>query len=246
MKKKQIKPLFLSFLFLAIIPVVINTAEETENTEEVSTLKKLEIYITDGNKEEIEKLLKKELDVNSILPETGCSLLGFVVRKGKEDLVKCLLKMNANVDHGSPPPLYIAALCGSLSTVQLLLDQNPDINATNDKRETPLLEVVDGLRTKFKPGNHLAIAQLLVDQKNIEIGKKNKDGLSPLGNAIGHMKSATKSKFLTLPPEAMRELGQIANLLENRNAKIDKTEEEKLNGMMLFLKFLDRLNLVSE
>ena len=90
------------------------------------------------------------------------------------------IEVDAKLSDGRTP-LVRACEKGFINSAELLLVRGADINVQTVRGSTSLLLAVDN--------NHTAVVKLLLDQENILIEKRNKDGLTPLINACfqGHM-----------------------------------------------------------
>lgn len=90
-----------------------------------------------GNKEVVERLIKKGGDVN----KTGWTPLHYAASSGQLAIISLLLENNAYIDAESPngtTPLMMAAMYGTSDAVDLLLQEGADSAAKNQQGLTAL------------------------------------------------------------------------------------------------------------
>ena len=102
---------------------------------------------------------------------------------------KVLAEINKNLEGinekssiGSTP-LHIAAGCGRLPVIKVLVENGAQINATNNDDMTPLHYAIIGGSNKEKPEATTEICKYLVENK-ADIHVKDSEGFSPLNSAM--------------------------------------------------------------
>ena len=117
----------------------INEAEKEELSKKM-IYTELVKAIEEGNKEEVEKLLKKGANIEA-KDEYGKSALMLASSEGHKEIVELLLEKNANVnardEHGSSA-LSKASVNGYKEIVELLIEKGADIKVKSVAGITPL------------------------------------------------------------------------------------------------------------
>jgi hypothetical protein len=129
----------------------------------LSTLPPLSSAVVNGDKAEVDRLLKRraQLATHSL---NGHSALHWAVEAGSLEMAKLLLDAGANVNAfavGGMTPLHRASAMGYRTLVDLLLDRGADINIVSIGGYTPLHHAaanghVDVIRTLIARGASLA------------------------------------------------------------------------------------------
>lgn len=152
--------------------------------------------IIDGNLELVEELLHLGADPHQLIPiqltkmnshgkeiPANCSItpLAFAALRGKNAIVKCLLRTDAQHDINisdslQRTALYFASHFGHDKVIEILLAAGADPNIANDEGFTPLCAACEnGHREAFK---------LLLKHKKTEVNKAAIDGCTPLHKAV--------------------------------------------------------------
>jgi ankyrin repeat protein len=112
---------------------------------------------TEGELEEVKKLLIENSNLINTPDNTGRSPLHSAAYAGKTDVVRYLIEMGADLSartNSGSTPLHGAAFYGHREAAFLLIDNGIDVNIANDFGYTPLLSA--------SAGGHLAIVQKLI------------------------------------------------------------------------------------
>ena len=149
----------------------------------------------------------------------GCSALWVAAAKGHFDVVRLLIKQNAEVDgrtSSNSTPLRAAALHGHLDIVRCLVEDGADVNARTNFGSTPLM------LTCYK--GHLDVASYLV-KHGANVNLQDIHGRSCLHNALkgGHVQVV--GDLLALGAKQTQNLNRLTPLLEASNdCKIEMVE----------------------
>lgn len=164
----------------------------------------------EGNFRQVEKLLKKNVDVNAV-NKYGMTPLHEAARYGHTEIVRVLLAKGADIkkaDELGDTALHWAVKCGKVFVVQILIEHKADVEAVNKLGDTPVhcaasrgaddmvrlffahSQVKFNVNRQNKAGNsllHLAVdsgnanlVSVLVAQSSIKMDLKNEKGKTPL------------------------------------------------------------------
>ena len=148
-----------------------------------------------------------------------CTALWVAAAKGHFDVVRLLIKQNAEVDgrtSSNSTPLRAAALHGHLDIVRCLVENGADVNARTNFGSTPLM------LTCYK--GHLDVASYLV-KHGANVNLQDIHGRSCLHNALkgGHVQVV--GDLLALGAKQTLNLNRLTPLLEASNdCKIEMVE----------------------
>ena len=148
-----------------------------------------------------------------------CTALWVAAAKGHFDVVRLLIKQNAEVDgrtSSNSTPLRAAALHGHLDIVRCLVENGADVNARTNFGSTPLM------LTCYK--GHLDVASYLV-KHGANVNLQDIHGRSCLHNALkgGHVQVV--GDLLALGAKQTQNLNRLTPLLEASNdCKIEMVE----------------------
>src|ERR1041385_7632667 len=144
-----------------------------------------------GDLGEVNKLIKREADVNAV-NSGGFTPLIAAAEKGHQKIVALLLTHGAEVkqattDNGTTP-LIVAAENGHRATVALLLDKHADVTQARTDGKTPLFIAVEK--------EHPATVALLLDNGADVTQSRTDDGATALHIAVsqGHREIVTRSE----------------------------------------------------
>ncbi|MNL12636.1 Phosphocholine transferase AnkX [compost metagenome] len=174
-------------LFKTLILVAI-TAISTKSF--ANNLTPLMTAAQDGNKKEVQALLKSKADINAKDPEEKRTALYFAISNEHKDVIKLLIDKGAdleNLSEGQESALFMATTTNNNDLMQTVLKKNKKlINVPDSEGTTPLMEAA-------KYGTKQTIEILLKagakkDLKNklgstaLDIAKENKneDAISAL------------------------------------------------------------------
>jgi ankyrin repeat protein len=129
----------------------------------------------------------------------GESALMLLCLKGELELVKMLIKRDADINHPGWTPLHYAATGGHTSIIQLLLDESAYIDAESPNGTTPLMMAA-------RYGNEKAV-QLLINE-GADLTLKNQLGLTALDFAVEGRR-----------PESIKLLQSASRSSEEANSK---------------------------
>ena len=129
----------------------------------------------------------------------GESALMLLCLKGELELVKMLIKREADINHPGWTPLHYAATGGHTSIIQLLLDESAYIDAESPNGTTPLMMAA-------RYGNEKAV-QLLINE-GADLTLKNQLGLTALDFAVEGRR-----------PESIKLLQSASRSSEEANSK---------------------------
>jgi ankyrin repeat protein len=126
---------------------------------------------------------KPNIDIESKDTEYDGTLLLWASKNGHVEVVKLLLKKEADVnapDLSGGTPLHQASKNGHVEVIKLLLKKEADVNALNCLGSTPL--------HRASGNRHVEVVKLLLD-KEADVNAANKEGLTPLHQASenGHV-----------------------------------------------------------
>eukprot|EP00833_Pecoramyces_ruminatium_P016644 jgi/Orpsp1_1/1190676/evm.model.d7180000080485.1 len=125
-----------------------------------------------------------------------------------------------NIIHISTPLIYFVK-AGQHEIVKILLENNANVEETDDKGFTPIFCAINS-------GN-IKIFDILLDKYYIDITKKNKDGETPLMLARRKGNGVNKSYFI----ERLNKYNENINKNNNINSSIDKKNKINLiNAIM--------------
>ena len=135
------------------------------------------LSIISGNRKLFFSLAKKDSTLlqNTANKKTYASLLFLASDKGKEDIVKFLIKAGVDIeeaDLNGCTALMIAAKQGFLSIVKILCDAGAKIRAIDFCGKTPLLHAASC--------GHISVMQYLIDNKFVPIEEKDKHNKTAL------------------------------------------------------------------
>ena len=188
------------------------------------------IAARDGKLNFVKVLLRYEANIEAcgtIKIESGkypeviedCTALWIASSKGHFDIVRLLIKQNAEVDSRTSTnstPLRTAAFRGHLDIVRCLVEKGADVNARSSSNNTPLMA------TCYK--GHLDVASYLV-KHGANINLHDNKGCSCLHRASkgGHVQLACE--LLALGAKQTQNLNRLTPLLEaSNNCKIEMVE----------------------
>jgi ankyrin repeat protein len=128
--------------------------------------------INAGNVAVLKLLLQYDIDKNDAL--------NIAVWAQKHEIVKYLLSIGANPNHGAgnKPPLFAAVYLHDTQMATILLENGADINGQDTSGNTALADVL--LHPEYPNPN---VAEYLLE-KGADIHLKNKQGKSPLDQAM--------------------------------------------------------------
>ena len=180
----------------------------------------------DGKLDVVEFLLRYEANIEGrgTIKIDGqvienCTALWVAAAKGHFDVVRLLIKQNAEVDgrtSSNSTPLRAAALHGHLDIVRCLVENGADVNARTNFGSTPLM------LTCYK--GHLDVASYLV-KHGANVNLQDIHGRSCLHNALkgGHVQVV--GDLLALGAKQTQNLNRLTPLLEaSNNCKIEMVE----------------------
>ena len=184
----------------------------------------------DGKLKFVKVLLRYEANIEAcgtIKVESGkysavvedCTALWIASAKGHFDIVRLLIKHNAEVDSRTSTnstPLRAAAFMGHLDIVRCLVEKGADVNARNNVNGTPLMATCNN--------GHLDVASYLV-KHGANINLQDNDGSSCLHCASerGHVQLVCE--LLALGAKQTQNLNRLTPLLEaSNNCKIEMVE----------------------
>ena len=180
----------------------------------------------DGKLDVVEFLLRYEANIEGrgTIKIDGqvienCTALWVAAAKGHFDVVRLLIKQNAEVDgrtSSNSTPLRAAALHGHLDIVRCLVENGADVNARTNINCTPLM------LTCHK--GHLDVASYLVEH-GASINLQDNDGRSCLHCASkqGHVQLVCE--LLALGAKQTQNLNRLTPLLDaSNNCKIEMVE----------------------
>ncbi|XP_057336450.1 ankyrin repeat domain-containing protein 36C-like [Microplitis mediator] len=145
----------------------------------------LELAIEQNNKDKVELIIKKIVDVDTVAPEDSptCidSLLQIAIHKRKDKMVELLLKNNANPNVRIPMleiPLMVATYQEDLRMMQLLIAYGANVNDLSERLEkkTSLHVAVQGYNVK--------VVELLLNDITIDVNITSANGNSVLHDAV--------------------------------------------------------------
>jgi len=129
----------------------------------------------------------------------GESALMLVCLKGELELVKMLIKRDADINHPGWTSLHYAATGGHTAIIQLLLDQSAYIDAESPNGTTPLMMAA-------RYGNEKAVQLLITEGADWKL--KNQLGLTALDFAVQGRR-----------PEAIKLLQSLSSAADGANPK---------------------------
>ena len=148
-----------------------------------------------------------------------CTALWIASAKGHFDIVRLLIKQNAEVDSRTSTnstPLRAAAFMGHLDIVRCLVEKGADVNARNNFNGTPLMVTCRN--------GHLDVASYLV-KHGANINLQENDGRSCLhwASVRGHVQLVCE--LLASGAKQTQNLNRLTPLLEaSNNCKIEMVE----------------------
>jgi len=89
----------------------------------------------------LERIIKQKTDVVNMVNIHGRTPIHYAALNGDLEVVKLLLKYNANVnpdDNGGYSPLYYAATYGHLEVVKHIVNQGANVNQINNRGNSPM------------------------------------------------------------------------------------------------------------
>ena len=113
--------------------------------------------IINGNEHQVNQLIRNGTDIDSY-DQLHWSPLHLAIRLGKTNIVKLLLKENANTETktlGGLTPLHFAVKLQDIEIVKIILEYGANVNAQDDNGQSPL-------------------SALLEENKNVEEVRKTK------------------------------------------------------------------------
>ena len=186
----------------------------------------LVIAVRDGKLDFVKVLLRYEanIEARATIKIDGealedCTALWVAAAKGHFDVVRLLIKQNAEVDgrtSSNSTPLRAAALHGHLDIVRCLVENGADVNARNNFNSTPLMITCHS--------GHLDVASYLV-KHGANINLQDNDGSSCLHCASerGHVQLVCE--LLASGAKQTQNLNRLTPLLEASNdCKIEMVE----------------------
>ena len=184
----------------------------------------------DGKLKFVKVLLRYEANIEAcgtIKVESGkysevvedCTALWIASAKGHFDIVRLLIKQNAEVDSRTSTnstPLRAAAFMGHLDIVRCLVEKGADVNARNNVNGTPLMVTCNN--------GHLDVASYLV-KHGANINLQDNDGSSCLHCASGQGHVQLVCELLASGAKQTQNLNRLTPLLEaSNNCKIEMVE----------------------
>jgi len=156
----------------------------------------LYIAACNNNKPMTELLLSKGADVN-IADNNGTYPWHLAAFQGYLEIMQVLKPKILDIDCKTNnidkyTALWYASQEGRLPTVKWLINNNADVNATQESDGTTALQMAI-------VNNHLPTVKFLLEDGKADINKTNKDGVSPLYYSLGYFHQAYKleiTKFL--------------------------------------------------
>jgi len=195
-------------------------------------------------------IINEKVNVNA-LDEDGCSALHYAAEKGKDEIVKLLLKNGANFDLRSKyknSALILATINSQAKVVDSLLKAGADVNLTNDFGESALnlaawegrVEIVDsllnaGADVSNMPSDGFCIGRTAIEIVAQKTSTKQKNiftKLYEMGSTLNLNFSNDKNIFI---PEEMKNLFDEYNKFEN-TAERDKNLLKNTNLQGTFKK----------
>ena len=188
------------------------------------------IAARDGKLNFVKVLLSSEANIEAcgtIKIESGkysevvedCTALWIASAKGHFDIVKLLIKQNAEVDSRTSTnstPLRAAAFMGHLDIVRCLVEKGADVNARNNFNGTPLMVTCCN--------GHLDVASYLV-KHGANINLQDNSGRSCLHWASGQGHVQLVCELLASGAKQTQNLNRLTPLLEaSNNCKIEMVE----------------------
>ena len=188
------------------------------------------IAARDGKLNFVKVLLSSEANIEAcgtIKIESGkysevvedCTALWIASAKGHFDIVKLLIKQNAEVDSRTSTnstPLRAAAFMGHLDIVRCLVEKGADVNARNNFNGTPLMVTCCN--------GHLDVASYLV-KHGANINLQDNSGRSCLHWASGRGHVQLVCELLASGAKQTQNLNRLTPLLEASNdCKIEMVE----------------------
>ena len=101
--------------------------------------------IINGNEHQVNQLIKNGTDINTY-DQLHWSPLHLAIRLGKINIVKLLLKENANTETktlGGLTPLHFAVKLQDIEIVKIILEYGANVNAQDDKGQSPLSALLE-------------------------------------------------------------------------------------------------------
>ena len=186
----------------------------------------LVIAVRDGKLDFVKVLLRYEanIEARATIKIDGealedCTALWVAAAKGHFDVVRLLIKQNAEVDgrtSSNSTPLRAAALHGHLDIVRCLVENGADVNARNNFNSTPLMITCHS--------GHLDVASYLV-KHGANINLQDDDGRSCLHYAWKRGHVQVVCKLLALGAKQTQNRNRLTPLLEASNdCKIEMVE----------------------
>ena len=188
------------------------------------------IAARDGKLNFVKVLLRYEANIEAcgtIKLESGkysevvedCTALWIASSKGHFDIVRLLIKQNAEVDSRTSTnstPLRVAAFMGHLDIVRCLVEKGADVNARNNFNSTPLII------TCYI--GHLDVASYLVKHgANINLQDNKGSSCLHCASEQGHVQLVCE--LLALGAKQTQNLNRLTPLLEaSNNCKIEMVE----------------------
>ena len=148
-----------------------------------------------------------------------CTALWIASAKGHFDIVRLLIKQNAEVDSRTSTnstPLRAAAFMGHLDIVRCLVEKGADVNARNNFNSTPLIITCYN--------GHLDVASYLVKHgANINLQDNKGSSCLHCASEQGHVQLVCE--LLALGAKQTQNLNRLTPLLEaSNNCKIEMVE----------------------
>lgn len=130
----------------------------------------------EGNVNQIKALVEEDSALVNSVSEQGFSPILLAVYYENESVAKYLIKAGAEVNTDSPygTPLMASVVKGNQSLVELILKQNPDVNAVDQNGVNAIIYAVMFEQTKI-------IKKLL--ETNVDLNHQDKKGKSALDYA---------------------------------------------------------------
>ncbi|USO00711.1 MAG: ankyrin repeat domain-containing protein [Alphaproteobacteria bacterium] len=128
----------------------------------------------EGHADIVNSLIKSGADVNMNLD--GAMALMYASLEGHANIVESLITSGADVNIGSDStPLIVAAESGHQQIVEILIDKDPEIDATNEEGKTALINALDK--------GYIDIVKILI-KCGANLDKKDEDGKTALIHAV--------------------------------------------------------------
>ncbi|XP_059158977.1 ankyrin-3-like [Physella acuta] len=135
--------------------------------------------------------------------------------RGLKTLDQFVVSLGANVNkkrENGDTPLHISAGKGFTDICRLLLAKGCDINALNDDGDTPLMAAV-------QPSGSIELIHLLLEQDNVDIDHKNKNGVTALMKAFEDGHKDVVNLLLNFGATLDGKAGSTGTETENANYK---------------------------